>query len=748
MYSTLRGLLLVGALSLSGVSAHAEFSPQEKQEVINQIDAMNLLTAAAGELMTYLQTHSSAYEALQVQLSVDALTGASSARSTLLEGLVWLSGGNGSAVAIGSSSTGAPPASGGDRVGIALGVFDRAHEEYRLAEQSLISLRAACARDCAAVERATGYLAQSLSLFESFNRGLSFDSPWRDVSESDYESLLHALLWTDDQLERAWHESNGLASVPSLLTNSTVSGMNYQLMLWRVGWAFGLVVGAEHPSLSPAVTETLTEIRSDNRMLAQIAVAKNLLSDFTVPAAGQGSGTGLPTYYASICVDKVALLASSSFSSAAQSIGREIRHLCEAWWSSSGALWQASLHSYAGLSGDGSTGPPPPAPAPEPTPSPSPAPPPEDIPPPPAPPTPDPTPAPDAGVYDRLAAHLPSRGRWAQLPGTEIGNVLVNETSSFSFCDDIGCRNADVAFLTNGMAFDETTGRWWSAARGGGRGYGGNEIYRWDFASHRWSRDTEPVGLNGPRLRDANGNRLSCRMPTSGPPALSSPDGVLFVPSTNEILVLGVLPFCESGTAGGHHSWVWSVNNKTWRKLQLPNTQNPKTVFDRARGLVYAISHRGRFYAYDPKNNYEVVQDVNLRYASSGNAQFDDRTRYLYWTSYNDGLYRSRVGLDGSVSAPETVVNTAKAGISNPYYAFDIHGPSGKLVQWEGGSKVFRLDPESGRYDNVTPRSGPYPPSVKTSSNRVFSKWVYIDSLDAFIGVADPKDGIWVYRLP
>lgn len=344
MSSTLKALLIAGTLAFTVASAHAEFSPREKQQILRQVDAMNTLSAAAGEVVSYLQSHPGPYNQVQVQNAVYALSGPTSPRSKILSGLVWLSGANGTS--LGSHNA----AAASNRHDNAFGAFDEAVNAYRTAETRLDALRRSCDTGCAHIDSAAALLRRSRELSEGFERGLSYSNPWR-ASEtnvrSEYTAALESLQWTNDKTASAWHESNGLASVPELAALAIAASADYQSILWRVGWAFGLVVGAEHPSLTQEVNTAAGEVGSGNRAHAQFVIAQRLLSDFTVPSQGQANG--LPAYYAGVCADKAALLSSKRFSQATRAIGREIRHLCEASWGASGAQWQAALHSYSEL---------------------------------------------------------------------------------------------------------------------------------------------------------------------------------------------------------------------------------------------------------------------------------------------------------------------------------------------------------------------------------------------------------------
>ena len=66
-------------------------------------------------------------------------------------------------------------------------------------------------------------------------------------------------------------------------------------------------------------------------------------------------------------------------------------------------------------------------------------------------------------------------------------------------------------------------------------------------------------------------------------------------------------------------------------------------------------------------------------------------------------------------------------------------------MTWVGDGQILRTNPDTGLVEDLTPSSGPLP-SKRT--NKIYSKWIYIEVVDAFVGIQDPRDGVWVYQLP
>lgn len=375
---------------------------------------------------------------------------------------------------------------------------------------------------------------------------------------------------------------------------------------------------------------------------------------------------------------------------------------------------------------------------------------------------PEPPPPPPGGVYELLSQRLPVPGRFALVPNSAIGSVLV-QANEFSFCPQIDCGNAKNAFLAwVGMAFDEATGRWWNPVGGGHGDYGGNEAYRFDFSTLLWTRERNPTPIDGPAIPGSN---PACHAQSQLPYSMHTYDGALFVPSRTELFLMGSVPWCNpvSGSGYGPADGGLTVQavGGAWREVwptgfAVPYPQQTRyavTAYDAARDRVYSMAGNGYIRTHDPAQNYAVVATAGGEnwLHSYGTAVFDDITRNLYWTDYGNGIFRIHIALDGTMTQRTTIVTTAWTALEAPL-ALAVHRPSGKLVLWGSGGRVFRVDPGSGAIEDLTVMTGEippnYPPAVGLWGNVIYSKWIYIEAVDTFAGVDDARDGVWLYKLP
>lgn len=341
-------------------------------------------------------------------------------------------------------------------------------------------------------------------------------------------------------------------------------------------------------------------------------------------------------------------------------------------------------------------------------------------------------PPPPGGIYDALAAFVPPPGEFALIPNTD-------PTAVFEVPGASGSHNVWLAW--NGMAFDHANGHWY--AHGGGHGdYAGNEIYRFRFQDMTWERLTNQSPRTGPEFAPG------CNRPLDGPVVGHTYDGSVWVPSKNTLMTTGYILSCLNGDSDG--IWTW---DGTWSQLagtELPSTSplHPqtlsKTAYDAARDRVYLVGLLGSdpssgVYEINPTDWSITLLVSNVSSFDQGVALFDPTRRVLYFTVRNLGTRAVPIALDGTPGAV-TTVSTTGAAAGDQHIA--LHS-SGDIVFWNGGDGIKRLDPDTGATTTLIATGGP-----TSADSRIQSKWVYIPEVDAFVGIKDVRNGIWIYRLP
>lgn len=342
-------------------------------------------------------------------------------------------------------------------------------------------------------------------------------------------------------------------------------------------------------------------------------------------------------------------------------------------------------------------------------------------------------PSPPAGAgLELLAAHVPAPGAWNMVPGSEIVTALTAE-GEFPYCADIKCgAAAAVVNAWNGWAHDPVGHLLYMAANGGHADYGGNEVYVYDLKTlGPWVRETDPAPLTGPEFAPG------CPAPSLGPPAFHTYSGTIFAPA-GKIWVFGTVGYCKAGYTGPetHQCWQYDPISKTWTHLASLDgiCQYARTsILPNGNLLVFS---RNRLYEVDPAGS--IVRTSGpppyADYGSGTGALHPDGNYYLAETA---GLLRTRVLPD---FGPEPEL---EAALPVDQKAAAVHTPSGRIVFWDGASGLFSYDPATGIDEDLT-TLGPRAPYV----NRVYNKWNYLPTLDAFLGYSNAAEGLWLYKLP
>jgi hypothetical protein len=107
-------------------------------------------------------------------------------------------------------------------------------------------------------------------------------------------------------------------------------------------------------------------------------------------------------------------------------------------------------------------------------------------------------------------------------------------------------------------------------------------------------------------------------------------------------------------------------------------------------------------------------------------------------------LERNRImRLDPRSLIASEIVEHKRLNVGIDYnYGLLYHAPTRQLVLWDGGRRVYFLDPGT-RALKVVEAEGVVP-----QGRRPWSKFVHIEEFDVLAGVSSHEDGVWLYRLP
>ncbi|MDH3194483.1 MAG: PKD domain-containing protein, partial [Acidimicrobiia bacterium] len=320
------------------------------------------------------------------------------------------------------------------------------------------------------------------------------------------------------------------------------------------------------------------------------------------------------------------------------------------------------------------------------------------------------------------------------VPGTAFDNFRLTDQQASA----LGLKGMDgsgaVLNHRTGSAYDPD-GHMWYFWGGGGTSYGGNEVYRIDLDTLQIEWITAPSLLDD-FIVDADG--VTCPVPSVGPSAASTFDGIIWSPSTQTFFVYPTGYFCMDGTPSQNSVWEFDPNSLTW----VPITETPD--FD---GYVLAEHDPGTdsiivvsgdsVRELDPITGQHSAP-VNLGQSLGQGSAVLDSDRLQLLLVNQQGIHSAPLDDLGNV-AP--LAPLPEGG--DPHMGAVYVPHRSLLVMWSGNKEVRTFDPDTLEWALYTASDGP-----TMQGAGVFSKWIYIEELDVFAGYNNIDEGIWLYSLP
>lgn len=333
-------------------------------------------------------------------------------------------------------------------------------------------------------------------------------------------------------------------------------------------------------------------------------------------------------------------------------------------------------------------------------------------------------------------------GTWFEVPGTSAIPILLTESE---VAEGAWGGHGSTAVFTawNGAAFD---GQRLYFFGGGHKAYGGNEVYSLDLDTLEWRRLTDPSPLISPveaqtkcpgYVSASNGTQI-------GPTASHTYDGIIFVPKENALYVWGSAKFCYGRWGGGPvRAWRLDLATNTWSQLDEPGGPGyVKTFLSPETGNPIVVFNN-EIKEYHPQlNTYRSIVRLSPK-ERPGSAVYDP-TRNEAIILSGRGIRRVTLGAVARVS---DVIDADAISLRdvNPGQLGIAHDDKrAAMMLWDGARNVYHLDIEQGRILRFPEVAGPAP--TRGRSQGVFSKWIYLPSLDVFAGYNNPDEGLWLYR--
>lgn len=356
------------------------------------------------------------------------------------------------------------------------------------------------------------------------------------------------------------------------------------------------------------------------------------------------------------------------------------------------------------------------------------------------------------------------QGTWTEVPGTSL-SAAVGATLAVPATGPWvgGAYNADT--------------REFYLIRNGGHADGSKPIsFKLDLDGGLWTQVEPDQPLTG-RL-DNNGN---CPFPAdNSAPANHTYDGVVWLGGTR-YLHSGSPGGCTGATMSpGNFTFLVDTSTTPWTWTELPQFSQFAPGFMEVKdGIVYIVGGNSQM-------KWAKVDAATLQIISSGNVGSPvviNGVNQPVNTGFGSGASAAAIAGNlfciinpGVAFAYCSNINGAQSGNNNDSFgrflrrplpgmaAFAYLGmapaPDGqRLVLWHGDNRVWTWDPDDNTLNPTpadlwtayTPAGGPIAegqPGYNAKSARVYSKWFYAPHLNAFVGLADPVQQMWVYRLP
>ncbi|MBK5921282.1 hypothetical protein CCR80_09595 [Rhodothalassium salexigens] len=316
---------------------------------------------------------------------------------------------------------------------------------------------------------------------------------------------------------------------------------------------------------------------------------------------------------------------------------------------------------------------------------------------------------------------------------------------------------------------------------GGHNNYGGNEVYSFDFDTLEWSRLSDPIPYTLPDqnsndtndpgdagrsgfVPDRNGDGVQ-----DAPGAPHTYDGLVWNPITQTLWLTtqGGTTFPYNREASFKAAWEFDPQTGEWTAHEGPyNHYFGSTVFLEDTGQILSLQHeKGLAFLINPDGSTvelgEILGDTHigrLQAATFTNPETGDiytlSTNGIFELTLQDGQLVSQHVADLPDFRREGFVGD-DVDINGLFRSGAAYRPvDGKFYFWNGTKKIVTWDPETNEFELVHNGASEEAPSGQAiGSGRVFEKWVYLDDVDAFAGIAEAQGvrgegegGLFIYK--
>ena len=349
-------------------------------------------------------------------------------------------------------------------------------------------------------------------------------------------------------------------------------------------------------------------------------------------------------------------------------------------------------------------------------------------------------------------------GDWHEIPNTVIPLLTVEEHNAIvaEFGGDTfwpSSTSTSVIKAWNGAASSEN--KWWFWG-GGHADYGGNEIYEFDLELLSWTRLNDPAPLIGEVINDtATYPAFHAPLRLAGPGAMHTYDAIAYNPASNSLWIFkSTTVYCQNGYGYGSYPeplfWEYDLTGGSWS--------------EHAKGISggYALT------CWDPIEQKMVL--FPRSYNETGplfideNANITKRGTSGKGVEWGNGVYdpinRAMVNIEATWKI--TAADLTSDPLGSPVALADVpqdikdlspsrefgaaYDESNSVISYYGsGSEIATYNTASREMRMYLNENSPVQPT--NSSVAVFSKFRYVDAVNAYLLYNDETKGVYVYKL-
>lgn len=339
------------------------------------------------------------------------------------------------------------------------------------------------------------------------------------------------------------------------------------------------------------------------------------------------------------------------------------------------------------------------------------------------------------GLFNDMTA-----GEWRELPNTKLKDVFPKQSGHPAW-GVVGPRS--VTSKWSGAAYD--TKRNVLIVTGGGHtDYGGNEVYEFELAARQWVRVTEPSTLS-PLAQPGRYTTVDSEAPVSS----HTYDGLVYLPQSEQMFKYGG-SYYRSGDLYDSHAYLYNPAERRWKrgaKAPLPVVE-VTSDYDPKHNVVIVGTGGGLMQYKVASDEWKLLAQRDfIRPAGAGTLD-PDRRLFVQVDATTKALHYYAIDM---ANKRQVATLTGELGWG-PHPGMAYHGPSKRMVIWDGGREVWVVDTGTWAVRKVENLNQPAPSAVFANGERksagVYGRWQYIPDHDVFIAYNDTGDNVWVYKLP